>query len=277
MSNIEEKFFKKTDKEIKRYELLKSIFTKIYSVEVDLKNSRKSTFEDISKIKDDNIPLNDIFINFTAQLKSLEDERNEQVLKIKSSLIPFLDKITKEAKTEKNNINHYKNTVTDTQKKEYELEKAKKSGDALKESQLNNDIARNKDEIIKKGETMPMHLIQFEKKRIIDNKAIFLYYVHKEIAYHAKAIEILTELYKNIKYIEPKQDLKKFADKMKIHNINLDDYAYVEKKPNKMNQSELKIDNLGESINTQKEEKKNKMIQSVYKDELEELENNNEQ
>jgi hypothetical protein len=278
MSNIEEKYFKKTEKEIKSYELLKSVFSKIYSIETDLRNSRKSTFDDISKIQDDNIPLNNIYTEFTNKLKSLEDERNEQILKIKSKIIPFLDYITKKAKTEKNQINLYKNTVTDTQKKEYELEKAKKSGDALKESVLNNDIARNKDEINRRGESMPVHLIQFEKKRIIDHKAVFLYYVHKEIAYHTKAVEILTDLYKKIKFIEPKQDLLKFADKMKIHNINLDDYGYVEKPKINLKQSEVKIDNLGESTITQKEEtnqnnknEKKGMIQSVYKDDLEDI------
>jgi len=279
MSNIEEKYFRKTDKEIKSYELLKSVFNKIYSIEADLRNNRKNTFDDIAKIKDDNNPLNDIYTEFTNKLKNLEDERNEQILKIRSKIIPFLDSITRNTRDEKNKINHFKNTVTDTQKKEYELEKAKKSGDALKESELNNDIARNKDEIIKKGETMPVNLIKFEKKRIIDNKAVFLYYVHKEIAYHTKAVEILTELYKKIKFIEPKQDLLKFADKMKIHNINLDDYGYVEKKPRNLKQSEIKVENLGESTITQKEEtnqinknEKKGMIQSVYKDDLEDIE-----
>ena len=275
MTNIEEKFFRKTEKEIKNYEILKSVFTKIYSIETDLKNNRKSIFDDISKIQEDNIPLIEIFTEFTNKLKSLEDERNEHMIKIKSKLIPFLDKISKNAKTEKNNISHYKNTVTDTQKKEYELEKAKKSGDALKQSELNNDIARNKDVIIKEGETMPMGLLKFEKIRIIDNKAIFLYYVHKELAYHTKAVEILTELYKTIKFKEPRQDLQKFADKMKIHNVNLDDYGYVEKKPKNLNQSELKVDNLGESINTQKGESNQikEIKKSIYNDELEELEN----
>ena len=280
MSSIEQKFFDKIEKEIKSYELLKSVFTKIYTTEIDLKNKRKSTFDDISKIQDDNGPLNEIFFEFTQKLKNLEDHRNDQMIKIKSTLIPFLENITKKAKEEKNKINRYKNKVTDTQKKEYELEKAKKSGDALKESVLNNDIARNKEEIVQKGDDMPTEFFDFEKKRIIDHKAIFLYYIHKEMGYHTKAIEILTELYKTIKSKEPKQDLQKFADKMGIHNVNLDDYGYTDQKPKPKNlqQSEIKIDNIEESINTQKEEpnqtnkhKRKGMIESTVVDDLENM------
>lgn len=281
MSNIEQKFFEKTDKEIKSYELLKSVFEKTYKIENDLRNNKNNIFDDISKIQDDNKPLNEIFIQFTEKMKELEGHRNDyQITKIKSTLLPFLDKISREAKNEKNKINSYKNTVTDTQKKEYELEKAKKSGDALKESVLNNDIARNKEEIVQKGESMPINFIKFEKKRIIDHKGVFLYYVHKELAYHTKALELLTELYKFIKFKEPKEDLQIFADKMKIHNINLDDYGYNGKKPTKLKQSEIKIDNLRESTVTLKQDdnqnktknRRGMIEKSVYRDDLEDIE-----
>ena len=83
------KFSRKTEIELKNYELLKSVFTKIYDTENELLNKRKSIFDDITKIPEtENKTLTEIYSKFTSEMKGLEEFRNNQMLIIKSKLIP---------------------------------------------------------------------------------------------------------------------------------------------------------------------------------------------
>ena len=168
MSNIEEKYFKKTEKEIKSYELLKSVFSKIYSIETDLRNSRKSTFDDITKIpENDNKALTEIYSKFTSEMKALEEFRNNQMIRIKSKLIPATTYYSSKVKTYKKQIGSYKDKKKQNQKQQNEMNKARESRNALKESQLNEDMKKSRNEMNNIGQNIEKDIMLFEKDRII--------------------------------------------------------------------------------------------------------------
>jgi len=122
--------------------------------------------------------------------------------------------------------------------------------------------------------------MRFEADRVIDNKYIILHYIHCELAYHAKSLEKLSELYKTIKYLEPKKYLREFADKLKFQSVNLEEFGYDEREytkksinPNtsvKVSQSvkkSLKVSGLGESKRSGMLKQSN--IDEDYADEIE--------
>ncbi len=273
-------FFRKFDLEIKNYDTLKAIFTEIYETEKDLSNKRESAFDIISEIKEpENEILMDIYDKFTKEMKDIEKERINLLIRIKSEFIPHIIKNSSQAKADKKRIAHYQNKERENYKKQYEMEKAQATGNALKESELNQDIARNKKEINEFGKDIKKDLIIFENNRIKGNKKMFLLFIHNELAYHTKAVEKLSELYKLVKKLEPKENLKKFIDKYNFKNVNLEDYGYVENKVNNKGKSSVKVNNLEGSnmkslsrsgIGSSKKGMLQKSQQSEIKDDLEE-------
>ena len=229
MSINEAQFSQKTELEIKNYELLKSVFNKIYDIDNDLENKRKSTFDSIAQIQEENTTLSEIYGNFTSEMKGLEDFRNNQMMKIKSKLVPATIYYSSKAKTYKQQIGKYKDKIKENEKQRQEMDKAKMSRNELKQSQLNNDIKKSRREIENVGETLQSNVMRFEADRVIDNKYIILHYIHCELAYHAKSLEKLSELYKTIKYLEPKKYLREFADKLKFQSVNLEEFGYDER------------------------------------------------
>lgn len=270
----------KLELEIKNYDTLKAIFTKIYETEIDLSNKRESAFDSIFKIKEpENEILRKIYVEFNEKMKALEKERQSLLRRIKSEFIPYIINNSSKAKADKKRIAHYQGKERENYKKQYEMEKAQATGNALKESELNQDIARNKKEINEFGKDIKKDLIIFEKNRIKDNKFMILLFIHNELAYHTKAVEKLSELYKTVKKLEPKENLKKFIDQYNFKNVNLEDYGYVENKVNNKGKSSVKVNNLEGSnmkslrisgIGSSKKGMLQKSQQSEIKDDLEE-------
>ncbi len=280
MSINEAQFSQKTELEIKNYELLKSVFNKIYDIDNDLENKRKSTFDSIAQIQEENTTLFEIYGKFTSEMKGLEDFRNNQMMKIKSKLVPATIYYSSKAKTYKQQIGKYKDKIKENEKQRQEMDKAKMSRNELKQSQLSNDIKKSRREIENVGETLQSNVMKFEADRVIDNKYIILHYIHCELAYHAKSLEKLSELYKTIKYLEPKKYLREFADKLKFQSVNLEEFGYDEREytkksinPNtsvKVSQSvkkSLKVSGLGESKRSGMLKQSN--IDEDYADEIE--------
>lgn len=277
MSINEAQFSLKTEIEIRNYEVLKSVFQKIYDIENQLLKNRKSTFEDIAKIEEtDNDTLSKIYQKFTEDMIALEDIRNDQMTTIKSKLVPATIYYSSNAKTYKKDIGNYKNKIKENQKQNQEMEKARMSRNELKQSQLTNDIQKSRNEIKNVGQTLQNNVMQFEAGRIVDNKYIILHFIHCELAYHAKALEKLSALYKTVTDLKPKMHLKEFADKFQFQSVNIEDYGYDEREFTKKS---IKKSSIRDSLNNKKSLKKSVLSMSQgdikdskYDDEMEEIE-----
>lgn len=282
MDNNEEEFKRKTEREIKNYDLLKSIFNKIYDIEKDLQKKRKGAFEEIIKIDEkDNETLKEIYSQFTKEMKDLEQLREKLMEKIKQKLIPAATYYSYKAKQQKKSIGHYDDKKKENKKQQYEMEKAKASRNELKESKLNEDLAKSRNEIKEAGESLEKDIMKFEADRLDDNKFIILHFIHCEMNYHAKSVEKLGQLFKDITNSNPKFHLKEFAENFKFQSVNLEDYGYDEREftkksihtnkstlkasINESRQKSLRVSGLGNS--------RGGMLQkSQYKDDLEEIE-----
>ena len=249
MSNLEEeKFKRKTEQDIKNYELIKTVFTKIYDIEKDLLNKRKSSFQDIANIdEEDNEILKNIYKDFTEQMDGLEKYRENLMTKIQEKLIPACKYYISNSKQAKKDIGKYKDKKKLNEKQEFELEKAKASRNTIKESQLNNEIEKSKLEIDNELSSIQKNMIKYEKDRIEDSKYIILHFIHCEMAYHAKSVEKLSKLYKDINVLNPKVCLKGFTDKMNFQGVNAEDFGYDEREFTNYKKSTIKGSNLGDS------------------------------
>lgn len=248
MSNSEEENFKrKAEQEIKNYELIKTVFTKIHDIEKELLNKRKKSFQDIANIdEDDNEMLKSIYKDFTEQMDGLERYRENLMKKIQEKLIPACKYYISNSKQAKKDIGKYKDKKKQNEKQEFELEKAKASKNMIKESQIKEDIEKSKIEIDNDLNNIQKNMIQYEKDRVVDSKYIILHFIHCEMTYHAKSVEKLTKLYKDIHESNPKIYLKEFADKMNL-KINPEDHGFDEREYNNYKKKSIRGSNIGDS------------------------------
>ena len=228
MALNEKQYTQKTESEIRKYNILKSVFSKIYESENDLSKKRKAAFDEISSIEEpENQTLKDIYKSFCDEMKALEENKDNQNKNIKSKFIPAIDYYSYRAKHQKQEVGKFQDTKKKTQKQEEEMVRA--SQNSVKQSQLQSDINMNKSIMENKSREIKDQLMAFEDERTRNNKLIILHFIHNEMEYHAKAIEKLSELYKTIKGLDTRQHLKEYADKLNITTIDLEEYGYNDK------------------------------------------------
>ena len=201
------KFQTKTETEIKNYEMIKSVLTKLYETEMDLNKKRKGIFDDIGKINEENANLKQIYENFTKTMKTLEENKDNLIMNIKTKLIPNTDYYISEAKKTKQDIGNYKNIKSKTEKQAEEIDNMRKSGINVKGSQISQNMLQNKSTMNDLGETIEGRMMKYEYERITNNKLIMLHLINYEMAYHAEAIKMLTNLFKDVKTINPKKSI----------------------------------------------------------------------
>jgi len=226
----EAKFMRKTETEIKNYEILRKAFEKIYENEKTLSEKRTGSFIELGKIREtDNSVLSNIYQNFQNEMKQLEDFRKKQMEKILKKFIPATKYFTYNAKNYKQKIGKYKDKIKENEKQHYEMNKATESRNELKASQLLDDIKKSQVEINTTGKELKSDIIKFEKERLENNKYLLLHFIHSEMAYHGESLDKLTKLYESINSLQPESCFKDFFDKYKL-GVDPSDYGYDERK-----------------------------------------------
>lgn len=233
----EKKFVSKADAEIKKYGILKDAFQQIAKVEGNLYEKRKKAFDQIKGIKElDNVYISDIYLNFTTEMSGLEEFRKTLISKINDKILPATVFYPTKAKAYKQNVGDYGNIKKQKAKQENEKIKAQTNSQVEKAKSLQTDIARKEDLINQNGESIEKNFLKFEADRVVDNKYLFLHFIHSELAYHTAALEKLSSLYKNIQDIEPIEKLPDFVGKYSLDSVgDLREYGYDAKKIERRN------------------------------------------
>lgn len=233
----EKKFVSKADAEIKKYGILKDAFQQIAQVEGNLYEKRKKAFDQIKGIKElDNVYISDIYLNFTTEMSGLEEFRKTLISKINDKILPATVFYPTKAKAYKQNVGDYGNIKKQKARQENEKIKAQTNSQVEKAKSLQTDIARKEDLINQNGESIEKNFLKFEADRVVDNKYLFLHFIHSELAYHTAALEKLSSLYKNIQDIEPIEKLPDFVGKYSLDSVgDLREYGYDAKKIERRN------------------------------------------
>lgn len=270
-----QKFQSKAEVEIKNYEVIKSVLTKLYDAEIGLNKKRKEAFDDITKINEENDELKDnVYKKFAKEMNDLEDTKNKKISNIKTKLIPTTERYIREAKDTKQKIGNYKSMKNRTENQKQEIEKLKKSGVDIRESQaaLENNRSTMKD----LGNTLEDNIMNYEYNRINNNKLIMLHLINYEMAYHAEAIEKLTNLFKDIKYINPKKSINKSVRSLNMSQKIEEEESNEENEEDQENDDNESNDNIKKSKKASVIKSKNKSIkEEEKKSDEEEFKQNN--
>ena len=141
------KFQAKTEVEIKNYGAIKTVLSKLYDAEIELKKKRSEAFLEIKNLKEENSTLRDnVYKKFSESMEALESIKADKISKIKSKLIPTTDEYINEAKRTKQKIGNYKSMKSNELSQERKIEELKKSGAdiSLSRSALENNKSSRK-------------------------------------------------------------------------------------------------------------------------------------
>jgi hypothetical protein len=223
----------KIELEVKKYGVLKNAFNKIYESEVALMEKRNSSFDQIHKIEEkDNPFLSNIYTEFVSTMKSLEGFRKKQIDKINDKILPATVYYPEKVKSFKKDLGKITEVKKLKEKQHNELQRAETQAkqDPNKIGQLKASINQNDIHEKTTGVALEKNILDFEASRTTDNKFLFLHYIHSELAYHANALQSLSELYAKVNCHEPKECLQDFVTKYKLNSVrdlNLEDtYGY---------------------------------------------------
>ena len=253
----------KNKSEVRKYQLLKEAFLKLYEEEKKAKDNRVSNFDKLSSIKEtDNPRLNDIYNLFVSEMKKVENAREKHLNNIKDIYLPVLDYYPKRLKETENNLETYEQAVERKEK----LEKSRNNikNEDVDINKLNQELATSKRVEKEEEGKLEDNICNFEEQRLDDNKFLFLRFVHSELKYHAEALGIMSELFNTIKNNETRLDLKDFEEK---YNIKID-YE-------KLDINIEKLKKIEESRRNKEEESKNKVYDNKENSEEEDQKSSN--
>ena len=253
MSDLNEREINiKINNEIKKYEILKKAFLKLYESESKASKSRIENFNKLNSIiEDDNKPLEDIYSSFIGEMKNLEKDRDSHLKKIMDLILPVIDYYPQKIKNTKKDLENFSKAKKNTAKLESEVKKSNAND-------IQAELKKSRNEERNKGETLENGIMNFESERCEDNKCLFLQFIHSELKYHAAALQKMSDLFYNINEKEPYEDLEKFAEKYRIEvdfekdlGINIDNLR--EKKKDREEEEKAKTNNVYGSNNNEDE------------------------
>ena len=218
------KLAQKVEEEIKKNKTFKSIFEKILKSESNFFSERNKKINTLNLTEEnDSTILKEINSDFIKEITDVEKDRNSLLInKLEEKIIP--------------SINLYTDKTNELKKKVSQFNDLKKKG--VSNSEMENTVKKD--------------LLQYENDRILNNKAIFLHFIHSELSYHSKAVEKLSNLYTKIHNKYPILDLVNFNNtyKLGISNKDLKQFGYDKKYEKKMeNNNEIKNSVNNYSIN----------------------------
>ena len=253
MSDLNEREINiKINNEIKKYEILKKAFLKLYESESKTSKARVENFNKLNSIiEDDNKPLEDIYSSFIGEMKNLEKDRDNHLKKIMDLILPVIEYYPQKIKNTKKDLENFSKAKKNTAKLESEVKKSNAND-------IQAELKKSRNEERNKGETLENGIMNFESERCEDNKCLFLQFIHSELKYHAAALQKMSDLFYNINEKEPYEDLEKFAQDYRIEvdfendlGINKDNLR--EKKEEREKKEKAKTNNVYESINNEDE------------------------
>ena len=245
----------KINSEIKKYEKLKKAFLKIYETETKTSKTRTENIDKIANIQEtDNSNLEDIYKKFITTIKQVEDKHKEHLEKIMNLILPVTEIYPKEAKERKKEMEDLEKTKKRTEKYEKNRNEVK-NDDVQKIQSINGEIAKSRNDEVKKAASLEQAMVKFESERVIDNQFLFLHYIHSELKYHCAALENLSDLFFEIKGIDPRENLRDFAAHYDIKDydfskIGIDMKEIDEERRRRSERDSEERDNVYSSVNS---------------------------
>ena len=195
----------KIDNDIKQYKTLSSSFESMFKAEQDLSKERNKVYKTITEIQEnDNPKLQDIYKTYASKMSTFENHRKVYLDNIQNCYVPITKCYPDKLKT-------IKTSTSELSSKLQQIEKDKKNPNKqpdvnmVQESQmLQNRLYDN--------------FCRLEKEKCEDNKHLLLSFINSEMEFHARALESLTNLFREINLIDPNEGLTSFINKYQIHS-----------------------------------------------------------
>ena len=196
----------KIDNDIKQFKTLSSSFESMFKAEQDMLKERTKVYKNITEIQEnDNPKLQDIYKTYSSKMTTFENHRKTYLDNIQNCYIPITKCYPDKLKT-------IKTTTSDLTSKLQQIEKSKKNPNKQQ------DVGRLTQEAQATQNQLYDNFCRLEKEKCEDNKHLLLSYINSEMEFHARALESLSSLFREINLIEPNEGLNSFINKYQTNN-----------------------------------------------------------
>ena len=196
----------KIDNDIKQFKTLSSSFESMFKAEQDMLKERTKVYKTITEIQEnDNPKLQDIYKTYSSKMTTFENHRKVYLDNIQNCYIPI-------TKCYPDKLKSIKTTTSELTSKLQQIEKSKKNPNKQQ------DVGRLGQEAQAMQNQLYDNFCRLEKEKCEDNKHLLLSFINSEMEFHARALESLSSLFREINLIEPNEGLNSFINKYQIHS-----------------------------------------------------------
>ncbi|KAK7899104.1 hypothetical protein WMY93_019957 [Mugilogobius chulae] len=149
---------------------------------------------------------------FTDNLAKVQDYRNAEVERLEAKVIEPLKSYGAVVRRQREDLKSTQNARDRESKQMAQLERARQKNPSDRQiiSQAESELQRATMDATRITRHLEETIDDFEKQKIRDIKKIFGEFVHIEMAFHAKALELYTLAYQNIQNVDEEADLEVF-------------------------------------------------------------------
>ena len=196
----------KIDNDIKQFKTLSSSFESMFKAEQDMLKERTKVYKTITEIQEnDNPKLQDIYKTYSSKMTTFENHRKTYLDNIQNCYIPI-------TKCYPDKLKSVKTTTSELTSKLQQIEKSKKNPNKQQE------VGRLGQEAQVMQNQLYDNFCRLEKEKCEDNKHLLLSFINSEMEFHARALESLSSLFREINLIEPNEGLNSFINRYQIHS-----------------------------------------------------------
>ncbi|XP_061189719.1 CBY1-interacting BAR domain-containing protein 1-like [Saccostrea echinata] len=157
---------------------------------------------------------------FASNLSSVQDYRQAQVTRLEAKVLTPLANYGLKCKQAKNDIKEGMKTqeLEVTQRKKLDRLRQKAPANRAQLTMAETELQKASVKASAVTKSLEQLIDKFEEEKLKDLKKVLTDFVNIEMIYHAKALEMYTECFQNIKSFDLDEDIEEFRSKMQPSN-----------------------------------------------------------
>ncbi|XP_011422461.3 CBY1-interacting BAR domain-containing protein 2 isoform X1 [Magallana gigas] len=157
---------------------------------------------------------------FASNLSTVQDYRQAQVTRLEARVLTPLANYGLKCKQAKNDIKDGMKVqeLEVTQRKKLDRLRQKSPADRAQLTMAETELQKASVKASASTKSLEQLIDKFEEEKLKDLKKIMTDFVNIEMIYHAKALEMYTECFQNIKTFDIEEDIEEFRAKMQPSN-----------------------------------------------------------
>lgn len=156
--------------------------------------------------------------SFAADLAAIEDHRQAEIDRMETKVVRQLSAYETICKMAKDSVKATCRAREKQLERQRQLQKIRDKGPSNRQqiSEAESELRKAMQDATQTLQQLEDQTDTFEKKKLLDIKRILTDFIHIELIFHSKAVELLTQAYGHIQAINISEDLEEFRNYLRL-------------------------------------------------------------